>query len=76
MESGSTSPSEVSKNTGKLERALEMALEQAVVMGVELTKRGHHPIVAKRIAQDRDWNLPKESEVPILDRDQAPFGQP
>ena len=64
------------RKKGVLRQALEQAAENAGLTFVAMAKRGVAPWEAQREARIQFLLLPDEESVPILDPDQAPFGQP
>ena len=64
------------REKGVLRQALQIAAENAVKTCVEMAKRGVNPWEAQREARIQFLLLPEEDRVPMLDPDQAPFGQP
>ena len=64
------------REKGVLRQALQAAAENAGLTFVEMAKRGVNPWEAQREARIQFLLLPEEESVPMLDPDQAPFGQP
>ena len=61
---------------GVLRQALQTAAENAGLTFGAMARRGVDPWEAQREARIQFLLLPSEEDVPMLDPDQAPFGQP
>ena len=64
------------REKGVLRQALQQAAENAGLMFGALARRGVNPWEAQREARVQFLLLPDEDSVPVLEPDQAPFGQP
>ena len=64
------------REKGVLREALRVAAENAGKMFGSLARRGVDPWEAQREGRIQFLLLPDEESVPMLDPDQAPFGQP
>ena len=64
------------REKGVLRQALEQAAENAGLTFGAMARRGVDPWEAQREARIQFLLLPDEESVPMLDPDQAPFGQP
>ena len=64
------------REKGVLRQALQRAAENAGLMFGRLARQGVNPWEAQREARVQFILLPDEESVPMLDPDQAPFGQP
>ena len=75
MESEPSEPSEVSEDEGDLSGGAQDGVDRASAEMDRLVLAGVNPVVAAQEAK-RLMLLPTLEEQPILEPDQAPFGQP